>query len=100
MAKICSKYNIEKELSKYRKNSNCYLNFCKECEKKDTIAYYNTLNGKFRCMLNHAKERSKKRFNKSRIEAGIFKITKDDLQELWKKQNGLCYYSYFIGKYE
>lgn len=85
MTKICSKCDTEKELSEYRKNSNWYLNFCKKCEKKDTIAYY-TLNGKFRCMLNHAKERSKKRLAKGRIEAGIFEIIKDDLQELWKNK--------------
>ena len=82
MTKICSKCNLEKELSEYRRN----LTLCKECEKKDTIAYYNTLKGKFNSILNHAKARSKKRLDKGRIDAGIFEITKDDLQELWKNK--------------
>ena len=66
---------------------------CKECHRKDSVARTNTLNGFLIKLLNTAKANAKRRTDDGRDVAGEFSITLKDLQEMYKKQEGKCYYS-------
>ena len=66
---------------------------CKECHRKDIVARTNTLNGFLIKLFNTAKRNAKRRTDDGREVAGEFSITLKDLQEMYKKQEGKCYYS-------
>lgn len=55
-----------------------------------------TFNGFMRILLNRAKDTAKKRLNKGRKNAGIFDLTRQQLIDLYNKQNGRCYYSNIV----
>jgi hypothetical protein len=92
--KICSKCKITKSVSDfYKQYENIYKSECKKCSIKYREDYIKTLNGYFVKLLAAAKGDAKKRTVKGRVDAGIFDITVDDLNDLWNNQKGLCYYS-------
>lgn len=66
---------------------------CKLCDNYVTRAYANTFGGFLNQLFRTAKKNAIKRVSKGRQSAGKFEITVDDIHKLWKKQNGLCYYS-------
>lgn len=66
---------------------------CKECHRKDIVARTNTLNGFLNKLLFDSKKNAKRKADKGRDVAGEFSITLKDLQEVYKKQDGKCYYS-------
>jgi hypothetical protein len=92
--KICSNCKVEKSISDfYRQYENVYKSECKICSINFRKEYIKTLKGYLVKLLSAAKSDSQKRLTKGRIEAGIFDITTDDLNNLWENQKGLCYYS-------
>jgi len=96
MSKICSKCLIEKLFEDFgsRKDIKDNLrNQCKLCISIHQISYKKTLNGFLNKLLSSAKKNSKNRLNVNRIDAGVFDITFNDLNELCENQKGLCYYS-------
>lgn len=66
---------------------------CKECHIKDRVARTNTLNGFLNKLIGSARKNAKRRTDDGRELAGEFSITLKDLQEMYKKQEGKCYYS-------
>ena len=66
-------------------------NICIICYR---IQRYNlTFNSFIRTIYHTCKKNSKTKLKKGRIVAGTFNITKQELINLYHKQNGLCYYS-------
>lgn len=87
--KICTACKISKSINNF--NNKSYK--CKICDAKHAKEYRKTFNGFFQNLLSACINASSKRRQKGKIEAGIINITRNDLQNLWKKQEGLCYYS-------
>jgi hypothetical protein len=70
-------------VSNHVKNSLKLTYVCKECSKKKIHEYRNTESGFWVSVWNNLVGNSKNR--------GLsVSITKDDIQDLWKRQNGLC----------
>jgi hypothetical protein len=95
-SKICKKCKCKKLLDEFSKNSiskDRKQSHCKKCENIKNDNYRKTLNGNLCSLLSSSKSSAKKRFDKGRIEAGIFELIIDDLKTLWENQNGKCYYS-------
>jgi len=88
---VCKKIKNYSDFYK-RKCKRNYSYICKECDKLRMLKYQ-TSDGYWKIMLNNAKNHSKSRKEKGRIEAGIFNLSIEDLENKWKKQNGKCYYS-------
>jgi hypothetical protein len=89
MNKICRICNIQKSITEFRKRTDSkdgYRSDCKECHSKTNLLYYNTLNGSLNGLFNNAK------FGSNRRDL-VFELTINDIENLWKNQNGLCYYS-------
>lgn len=55
--------------------------------------YNYTFNGAINTLVGNCNKNAKERLKAGRKEAGICKITKNDLHELWNLQNGKCFYS-------
>jgi hypothetical protein len=90
--KTCSNCGEAKDISKFRSNHN--HNQCNDCKtKKDTIRVNTSPDTFFRVLLKSAKSSARFRANKGRTDAGQCTIILQDIHELWKTQNGLCYYS-------
>lgn len=90
----CCKCKKTKTFSDFykRKCKRGYSYICKECDKLRVLKYQ-TSDGYWVIMLNNAKNHSKSRKEKGRIEAGICNLTITDLENKWNIQNGECYYS-------
>ncbi len=84
--KRCSKCNENKTLDQFSKKLG---KICKSCCSKYDSKYRNTFNGFFKDMLNSMKKHANTRLDKR----GIIEINKEDLINLWHKQEGKCYYS-------
>lgn len=68
-------------------------NRCKDCCNQKIREYRDTYEGYLKSLVLSSQNSARNRKNKGRIEAGICEITFDDVDELWKQQHGLCYYS-------
>ena len=67
---------------------------CLECRLQKARIYKSTLRGKISELLGTAKSRARKRATKNRNDSsGDFTITREDLEQLWKRQQGFCHYS-------
>ncbi len=69
---------------------------CKRCQRASHQAYRQTLRGKLNTLLKHAQSHTKERRSKStqqHRDDGTCELTHDDLVEIYRKQNGQCYYS-------
>lgn len=94
--KICLCCNIEKTIDEYNKKASRedgYNYYCRLCDQERRVNYYNTLNGSLHMLLSSSRWSAQKRYNKGRIEAGKYDISFDNLKDLWKQQDGKCYYS-------
>ena len=94
--KLCSGCGIVHNISEFgkQKQSNDGISFaCRVCINERSAQYRKTTNGHMHALYNQAKRHAKDRLNKNRDEAGKFEIEFTDLENLYKKQKGLCYYS-------
>jgi hypothetical protein len=89
--KECFRCHVVKSTSEFYTNCGKIYNICKSCENKRKSEYRNTQKGFFMCILRNAKLNAS---NKYIVEARSFNLTLEDINELWNKQKGLCYYSY------
>jgi len=89
ITKKCTRCNEIKLLTEYFKGRN----ICKKCVNIGIKLNKNTENGFLGNLTREASKSAKTRAKKDRIEAGICTITSKDVKDLWKEQNGLCYYS-------
>jgi hypothetical protein len=96
MFKICSKCEIEKPINEFSVRNDIqdggYRKACISCENIRHSEYRKTLRGFLLKLLKDARKDAKYRLDKGRIEAGLYDITYNDIEALWKNQNGLCYY--------
>jgi hypothetical protein len=88
--KTCSKCKTSypattKYFRKHRGSKDGLYSWCKQCviKKRDELSWSDRL-------INLTKHSNRSKINRSKI---THNITKHDLEELYKKQNGLCYYS-------
>jgi hypothetical protein len=94
--KLCPCCRTEKTIDKYGKQKSTKDGIsreCKECLNERASQYRRTLNGQLHEIFNHARKNAKDRKNNNRGEAGKFEIEFIDLEDLFKKQDGKCYYS-------
>jgi hypothetical protein len=85
---------IKCEILKYCKDFEIGNNVCNPCRNLYGRQCINKTNKNFlRKLLSCAKTHAKMRTKRGRIEAGEISITLEDLESLYEKQNGLCYYS-------
>lgn len=94
--KTCTKCKVEKSLDNFSSTKNGKdgkRTQCKTCTRDATSQYGMTLTGCLRNLLKAAKWSSKRRLANGRIGAGVFELKFADLESLWKKQDGKCYYS-------
>ena len=94
--KICPCCRTEKTIDKFGKQKSTKDGIsrnCKECINERSALYRTTLNGHLHEIFNHARRNAKVRTNNNREEAGRFEIEFSDLEDLFKKQDGKCYYS-------
>lgn len=94
--KSCPNCGAVKNVSEFgnRQYSNDGLSYeCRECVNERAARYRQTTSGHMHEIYNHAKRSANDRKNKNREEAGKFEIEFIDLENLYKKQKGLCYYS-------
>ena len=94
--KICIGCGQEKSIDEYSKNKkkpDGHSNSCKNCDIQTSAMYRQTLKGNFVKLLTTAKKNAKNREEKGRVNAGECTIILEDIEELWDKQDGKCYYS-------
>lgn len=102
-SKACTRCKIEKPLNEFPNRQNVRdgkQSRCKVCLNHTSIVYKFTLIGCLRTLLKSAKSNAKKRFNKGRIDAGVFDLTFENIECLWNSQDGKCYYSNIPMKYD
>ena len=87
--KHCRICDAVKDISVFCQNGS----MCRECDKERAAQYRKTLNGHLHALYNHAKRNAKDRQNKNREDAGKFEMEFTDLENMYKKQKGLCFYS-------
>ncbi len=98
-SKVCTVCHQLKPLSEFhfRKERDTQRADCIQCYRNYQVNYYvdyrNTMNGRFSIIVNSAKRAAKRRGQRGRSEASIFEITSKDIQELYKSQEGRCFYS-------
>lgn len=95
-SKICTKCKVEKSLDEFygRKNvKDGKQSECKSCLSNRSLEYKVTLSGCLRIIWRTAKHNANRRLEKGRVDAGVFELSLDDVEGLWKKQDGKCYYS-------
>jgi len=80
------------DLRKIKQTDKGYLNQCIECHKikvrERIIKGRNTFNGFMQRLLDCAKGSAKRRLSKGRIATGKINLTKEQLIEIYNKQNG------------
>lgn len=87
-SKICKKCGVL--TNKYRYN----YNICKDCNEKTRKSRINNCEKLFfGKLLNGAKSSAKFRMKKGHEKKGIFKLTIENIQEVYRLQDGKCYYS-------
>jgi hypothetical protein len=94
--KICSKCKCEKSVEDFSKQAigkNGLRADCKVCKNIYDDNYIKSLKGYLKKLLIGAKNHAKVRLSNGRIEAGVFELTFEDIEALWKNQDGKCYYS-------
>lgn len=91
--KMCTGCGVYKSLDKFCKYRERLSPACLDCKNQISWKYRNTFDGFMKILLSRARENSRSRLSKGRIEAGIFNLTFEYLASLWKWQNGKCYYS-------
>ncbi len=96
MSKVCRICNIEKPFEEFSRRNDYatvgYRNECKPCRTRQS-KYLNTFRGHFVQLLGHAKANAAQRSDRGRIDAGVFELTIEDLEDIWNEQQGKCYYS-------
>lgn len=55
--------------------------------------YYRNAHNVFTVMIGNAKKSSRNRTSKGKLQKGEFAIKIEDIEEVYKKQNGICHYS-------
>lgn len=93
--KQCNSCKKMKSLDKYSGKSSNDLNLNATCDECciSTWRYKNTFDGFIGKILSAARSDAKKRLSKGRTEAGVCNIIREDLINIWNRQNGKCYYS-------
>ena len=76
-----------------RGNKEYFGGKCRQCDVLQTNEYRSTFKGFLVALLSDAKNRAKQRKANGRIEAGVFNLTLQQLFDIYKKQDGKCYYS-------
>lgn len=74
--KKCSKCKKKKELSKFQNKGHGYYTHCKSCRNKQAREYRKTDAGKKSTLKQRLRQR--------------YKITLEEYDTLWEKQNGVC----------
>lgn len=74
-------------------NKDLYKNICKHCSVKNNHLNNKTLNTYLKRLLSTARSSSLHREKIGRLDASEMTLTFEEINELWKEQNGLCYYS-------
>ena len=94
--RICTKCTVDRNLnedfSKNSKKDSGRTYTCKECKNQQDHEYENTYDGCVKRLLSHGKSTAKTRGKRGRIGASEFTLTEKDIKEMFKKQQGLCYY--------
>ena len=94
--RICTKCTVDKNLNedfnKHIKYDSGRLYICKECKNQQVHEYNSTFDGCVTVLLSHCKSSAKTRGKRGRIGASEFTLTKKDIKEKYKEQQGLCYY--------
>jgi hypothetical protein len=95
--KVCVHCDIEKSIDEFPKETrqnymNTHKNTCRPCSNIINDKYRNTQVGYFKKLLKAARRNSRIR-GIERPEAGIFDISYDNILDIWKTQDGKCYYS-------
>lgn len=93
--KKCSKCNIEQEDTEFWVGSAQ----CKKCHNHYKMTYKSTLHGFLSLMIVNSRTRTLRKKSKNKKDTAIISINKDDLQEIYDQQKGLCYYSGIKMKY-
>lgn len=88
--KCCVKCEILKDINEYGVGHNT----CNQCRNDYNRQYANkSVKNYLRQLLQHAKRSAKVRTQIGRVQAGEISLTLENLESLYNKQNGLCYYS-------
>lgn len=95
--KVCINCGFEKPIDAFApencsRNISTHKNTCRKCKNGLDAEYRNTQGGYLKNLVKNAKLNSKRR-SEDRPDAGTFDITYDDILEMWKSQQGRCYYS-------
>jgi hypothetical protein len=96
MSKICTGCGFEKPIDAYRLRKDApdgHRANCIVCQDKQNDEYRSTLDGSITQLLGHAKEKAAKRKKIRTDKSGDFSLVRKDLYDIWKAQEGLCYYS-------
>lgn len=90
--KTCYDCNVEKPIDCFRSRKDSldgHRGNCKDCQDRSHLDYRATLNGCITQLLSDAKSRCRKRSG----EAAQFELGRKEIENMWEKQQGLCYYS-------
>ena len=95
--KICVTCDLEKSIDEFPNETrpnymNTHKNTCRQCSNITNNKYRNTQSGYFKKLLKAAKRNSRIR-GIERPDAGIFDISYNNILDIWKTQDGKCYYS-------
>lgn len=88
---ICTKCSRFLTVDRFWKSIN---KGCKTCRKHSCAEYRNTLRGRVRSLVSHAYNHADTRRKRGhRDRAGECSLTHDDLADMYRVQDGRCYYS-------
>ena len=94
--RICTKCTVDRNLNEdFNKNSkkdSGRMYTCKECHNQQMHEYNSTYDGCVKSLLSDGKSHAKTRGKRGRIGASEFTLTKKDIKEMFKKQQGLCHH--------
>jgi hypothetical protein len=82
-----------KSFTEFNRHQDGRFGLGSECKNLSEWERRNTFDGFFAKLLISARSNANHRLRNGRIEAGVCDITKEDLINIWNKQNGRCYYS-------
>ena len=88
VARKCSQCFIEQAI----KNFHYDRANCKTCDMRRREIYHNSLMGCLSNMTQRMRSSALHRKKVGRLQAGICELTRDDLLDIYNKQNGYCYY--------